>query len=220
MASGTGTNLQAVLDACASGDLPAEVVAVISDKSDALALRRAASAGVVSVHVGSHAGEVRADYDARLADIVAGFAPDLVVLAGWMRILTTDFLGWFPDRVVNLHPARPGELPGMHAIERAWQEALAGQRTGTGVMVHLVPDDGVDDGPVLASEDVPIRPDDTFEQLAERIHAVEHRLLVATIRELCGRTGSRPMLTDPPHPQREDSHDPDSVHPDALETHA
>ena len=203
LASGTGTNLQAVLDACARGELPAQVVAVVSDKPDAVALQRAASAGVVSVHVGKHAGEARADYDARLADIVAGFAPDLVVLAGWMRILTTDFLGWFPDRVVNLHPARPGELPGMHAIERAWQEALAGERTRTGVMVHLVPDDGVDDGPVLATEDVAIRPDDTLERLAARIHAVEHRLLVATIRELCRRlSANRP------------------IRPDALETHA
>lgn len=203
MVSGNGSNLQAILDACASGELPAEVVAVVSNKSDAYALQRAAAAGVVSVHVGPHDGEVRADYDARLADIVAGFAPDLVVLAGWMRILTTDFLGWFPDRVINLHPARPGELPGMHAIERAWQEALAGQRTRTGVMVHLVPDDGVDDGPVLATEDVPIRPDDTLERLEERVHAVEHRLLVGTLRELCHR-----ITTNLP------------TRPDALETHA
>lgn len=208
MVSGNGTNLQAILDACASGDLPAEVVAVVSDNSDAHALRRAAAARVVSVHVGRHDGEARADYDARLADIVAGFAPDLVVLAGWMRILTTDFLGWFPDRVINLHPARPGELPGMHAIERAWQEALAGQRTRTGVMIHLVPDAGVDDGPVLATEDVPIRPDDTLERLAARIHAAEHRLLVDTIGNLCRRISAN-LSTDP-----------DSTRPDALETHA
>jgi phosphoribosylglycinamide formyltransferase-1 len=208
LASGNGTNLQAVLDACASGELPAEVVAVVSDQADAHALRRAAVAGAVSVHVGRQDGEVRADYDARLADIVAGFAPDLVVLAGWMRILTTDFLGWFPDRVINLHPARPGELPGMHAIERAWQEALTGQRTSTGVMVHLVPDDGVDDGPVLATEDVDIRPDDTLERLEERIHAVEHRLLVDTIGTLCHRIAAN-------LPTR-----PDTVRTDALETHA
>lgn len=191
MVSGNGTNLQAILDACASDELPAEVVAVVSNKSDAHALQRAADAGVVSVHIGQHDGEARADYDARLTDIVAGFAPDLVVLAGWMRILTKDFLGWFPDRVINLHPARPGELPGMHAIQRAWQEALAGQRTRTGVMVHLVPDDGVDDGPVLATEDVPILPDDTLDALEARIHAVEHRLLVGTIRHLCHQISSQ-----------------------------
>ena len=190
LVSGNGTNLQAILDACASGDLPAEVVAVVSNNSDAYALQRAAKAGVVSVHIGRHDGEARADYDARLTDIVAGFAPDLVVLAGWMRILTKDFLGWFPDRVINLHPARPGELPGMHAIERAWQEALAGERTSTGVMVHLVPDEGVDDGPVLATEDVTILPDDTLETLEERIHAVEHRVLVDTIRRLCHQISS------------------------------
>lgn len=185
LASGNGSNLQAILDACAADGLPADVVAVVSNTSTAYALQRAADAGVPSVHVGRHDGESRNDYDARLADIVAGFGPDLVVLAGWMRILTNDFLGWFPDRVINLHPARPGELPGTHAIERAWHQAMAGERTSTGVMVHLVPDEGVDDGPVLATEDVPIRPDDTLDALEARVHAVEHRLLVDTIRTLC-----------------------------------
>lgn len=189
LVSGNGSNLQAVLDACAQGVLRghAEVVAVVSNRSDAFALRRAADAGVTSVHIGQHDGEARADYDARLADVVAGFEPDLVVLAGWMRILTTSFLGWFPERVINLHPARPGELPGTHAIERAWQEALAGERTSTGVMVHLVPDEHVDAGPVLATEDVEILPDDTLESLSARMHAVEHRLLVDTIRRRCER---------------------------------
>ncbi len=185
LVSGSGSNLQAILDGCANGELPAAVVAVVSNNPNAPALQRAAGAGVPSVHVGQHDGELRADYDARLTDIVAGFAPDLVVLAGWMRILTKDFLGWFPDRVINLHPARPGELPGTNAVERAWHEALAGQRTMTGVMVHLVPDEGVDDGPVLAAADVPILPDDTLESLSNRIHAVEHRLLVDTIHTLC-----------------------------------
>jgi phosphoribosylglycinamide formyltransferase-1 len=196
LASGNGSNLQAVLDACAAGQIPADVVAVVSDRADAHALQRAATAGVPSVHIGRHDGEERADYDARLADVVAGFAPDLVVLAGWMRILTTAFLGWFPERVINLHPARPGELPGTHAIERAWQEALAGERSSTGVMVHLVPDEGVDDGPVLATEDVPILPDDTRESLEARVHAAEHRILVATIRTLCNQI--RPIDTEIP----------------------
>lgn len=199
LASGNGSNLQAILDACASGALPAQVVAVVSDKPSAFALQRAADAGVPSVHIGRHEGEARTDYDARLADLVAGFSPDLVVLAGWMRILTTDFLGWFPGRVINLHPARPGELPGTHAIERAWHEALAGERTATGVMVHLVPDEGVDDGPVLATEDVPILPDDTLELLETRVHAVEHRLLVDTIRTLCTQPDPiRPIDTEIP----------------------
>ena len=181
LASGTGSNLQAILDAIAERRLDAEVVAVVSDRSDALALERAAAAGVPTVHVGVHTDETRSDYDARLADVVAGFGPDVVVLAGWMRLLTMSFLGWFPDRVVNLHPALPGDLPGTRAVARAWQEAMAGERTRTGVMVHLVPDEGVDDGPVLAVEEVAIRPDDTLESLTDRIHQVEHRLLVHTL---------------------------------------
>jgi phosphoribosylglycinamide formyltransferase-1 len=129
--------------------------------------------------------EERAEYDARLADLVAGFAPDFVVLAGWMRILTNTFLDRFANRVINLHPALPGELPGTHAIERAWHEAMAGERTRTGVMVHRVPDEGIDDGPVLASVEVAIELDDTLETLTARLHAAEHRLLIDTLRRLC-----------------------------------
>jgi phosphoribosylglycinamide formyltransferase 1 len=185
LASGAGTNLQAILDACNEGRLPGEVVAVVSDHADAGALTRASSAGVPAVHIGPQQGEPRSDYDARLADVVAGFGPDFIVLAGWMRILTMNFLGWFPDRVVNLHPALPGELPGIHAIERAWHEAVAGERTRTGVMVHLVPSGSVDDGPVLATADVPILPDDTLDTLTARVHHTEHELLVDTLSSLC-----------------------------------
>jgi phosphoribosylglycinamide formyltransferase-1 len=185
LASGNGSNLQAIIDACVDGRLPATVAAVVSDQADAHALVRAGGAGIPAVHVGRHAGEPRADYDARLADVVARFGPDLVVLAGWMRILTISFLGWFPDRVVNLHPALPGELPGTHAIERAWHEALAGERTATGVMVHLVPSESIDDGPILGTTVVPIRPDDSIESLTGRMHEAEHELLVATLAPLC-----------------------------------
>jgi len=185
LASGSGTNLQAILDAAADGRLPATVAAVVSNKAGSGALQRAADAGVPYVHVAPHAGELRADYDARLADIVSGFDPDWVVLAGWMRILSMSFLGWFPGMVVNLHPALPGELPGVDAIERAWTEAKTGTRQSTGVMVHLVPDEGVDDGPVLATATVSIHPSDTLESLTSRVHGVEHRLLVETLATLC-----------------------------------
>jgi len=185
LVSGSGSNLQAIIDACADDHLPAEVVAVVSNKPDVFALQRADAAGVPAVHVGVHPGENRSDYDARLADVVAGFDPDLVVLAGWMRILTMSFLGWFPRRVVNLHPALPGELPGTGAIERAWQEANAGTRTVSGVMVHLVPDEGVDDGPVLGTATVPIDVEAGFDAFAASIQHTEHRLLVTTLSELC-----------------------------------
>jgi phosphoribosylglycinamide formyltransferase-1 len=185
LASGNGTNLQAVLDACGDGRLPARVAAVVSNKAGSGALQRAADAGVAYVHVAPQRDEPRADYDARLADIVSGFDPDWVVLAGWMRVLSMSFLGWFPGMVVNLHPALPGELPGTHAIERAWQEAQEGHRDRTGVMVHLVPNEGVDDGPVLATASISIHPSDTLESLTSRVHGVEHRLLVETLATLC-----------------------------------
>ena len=188
LASGNGSNAQAIIDACATGVLPAEVMAVVSDHGDAKALVRADTAGLPAVHVGRRTGESRADYDARLADIVTGFDPDWVVLAGWMRVLTLNFLGWFPGMVVNLHPALPGELPGLHAIERAHAEAEAGTRTRTGVMVHLVPDEGVDVGPVLATAEVPIDPAETLDELEQRVHAVEHLVLVETLRNLCNST--------------------------------
>lgn len=184
MVSGNGSNLQALLDACADDKIAAEVVAVISNRPDVFALQRAATAGVPAVHVGAHADESREDYDARLADVVAGFGPDFVILAGWMRILTMGFLGWFPERVVNLHPALPGDLPGTHAIERAWHEAQAGGRTTTGVMVHFVPDEGVDAGPVLAFEPIEITAA-SLDEFEAQVHAVEHRLLVDTIARLC-----------------------------------
>ena len=158
LASGTGSNLQAVLDACAAGELDAEVVAVVSDKDNAYALKRAADSGVPSVDVGRHAGEDRSDYDSRLADVVSGFAPDLIVLAGWMRVLTNAFLGWFPNEVINLHPALPGELPGTRAVERAWHEALAGERPDgfhhlrratAGVLVEVQPETGAEIGDAL-----------------------------------------------------------------------
>ena len=185
LASGSGSNLQAIVDACTDGTLPARVVAVVSDRPGAKALARATAADVPAVPLPLAPGESRAGYDTRLADVVAAHDPDFIVLAGWMRILTLSFLGRFPDRVVNLHPALPGELPGTHAIERAWQEALAGERTRTGVMVHLVPDEGVDSGPVLATSAVPIQPDDSLESLTARIHATEHRLLISTLADLC-----------------------------------
>ena len=182
--SGNGSNLQAVLDASASGELAAQVVAVVSNKSDAYGLERARLAQVPAFVKPKPKDQDRRTYDAELADLVASFEPDWVVLAGWMRLLTSAFLNRFPSRVVNLHPALPGTFPGTHAIESAFQAHSRGEINHTGVMVHLVPDEGVDSGPVLAQEIVPIQPDDTLDTLEARIHAVEHRLLVSTLRSL------------------------------------
>jgi phosphoribosylglycinamide formyltransferase-1 len=182
--SGSGTNLQAVLDACASGGMPAQVAAVISNKAEAYGLERARSSGVAAIYLPKPIEEDRRDYDRRLADTVAEYAPDWIVLAGWMRVLTEAFLNRFPQQVINLHPALPGAFPGTHAIQRAHEAYQRGEITRTGVMVHLVPDEGVDSGPVLAVEEVEIHPTDSLETLEARIHAVEHQLLVATLRRV------------------------------------
>jgi phosphoribosylglycinamide formyltransferase 1 len=182
--SGSGTNMQAILDACASGVLPAEVSAVISNQAEAYGLERARRAGVPALVFLKLKGMERGEYDARLAQLVKPYNPDVVVLAGWMRLLSMNFLEHFPGRVVNLHPALPGTFPGTDAIARAYAAYQEGEIRHTGVMVHLVPDEGVDNGPLLAQEVVPIEPEDTLESLESRIHAVEHRLLVETLRKL------------------------------------
>ncbi len=183
--SGHGSNLQAILDACRSGELNAQVIAVIADKSDAFGLERARRSGVPAIARPRPKSQHRREYDLELAELAAAARPDWIILAGWMRILSSAFLDRFPNRVINLHPALPGAFPGTHAIERAFQAYQLGQTEHTGVMVHLVPDEGVDCGPVLAQEIVPIHPDDTLESLEARIHAVEHRLLVETLKTAC-----------------------------------
>jgi formyltetrahydrofolate-dependent phosphoribosylglycinamide formyltransferase len=184
LASGNGSNFQALVDACRSGQLAAEVVGLVTDRPDAGAVRRAATVGVPTVVIERRSGEQRADYDTRLADVVATLDADVIVLAGWMRLLSMAFIGRFPDRILNLHPALPGEFPGTNAIDRALEAA---QRLGlrrTGVMVHRVLDQGMDDGPVIASTEVPIRADDTIDSLAGRVHAAEHELLVTAVASI------------------------------------
>ncbi|MBN1439704.1 MAG: phosphoribosylglycinamide formyltransferase [Anaerolineales bacterium] len=181
--SGSGTNLQAILDSCRNGGLAAQVAAVVSNKSGAYGLERARRAGIPALVKSRPKEQDRREYDSELADLVAAHKPDWVILAGWMRVLSSNFVNRFPGRIMNLHPALPGAFPGTHAIERAFEAFGRGQIKNTGVMVHLVPDEGVDSGPVLAREEVPILPEDTLETLEARIHAVEHRLLVAAIRE-------------------------------------
>jgi phosphoribosylglycinamide formyltransferase-1 len=194
LASGSGTNLQAVIDACGRGDIAGSVIGVVTNRIDAYALVRADAAGIDTELVSAFPDEDRRSYDTRLAGAVASFDPDWVVLAGWMRLLTTAFLDHFAGRVVNLHPALPGQLPGLGAIERAWSEALAGERSESGVMIHLVPDEGVDDGPVLASRVVPIDASGTLESFAADIHRAEHALLVQTLAELCATEDPPPPL--------------------------
>ncbi len=185
MASGNGSNLQALLDATASGAVAASVVAVFSDKPDAYALERARRSGVPAVGMPCRKGQARSDYDAALADAVAAYEPDYVLLLGWMRILSSAFLSRFQGRVVNLHPALPGTFPGTHSIEQALEAYRAGAIAATGVMTHFVPDEGVDSGPVIVSAEVAISPDDDLASLEARVHETERRLVIDTVKKLC-----------------------------------
>ena len=186
MISGGGTNLQALIDSVHSDAFPAEIVAVVSNKKSAYGLTRALNADIPTVHFSAKSytstGKTREDYDADLAKKVAEFKPDLIVLAGWMRILTTAFLNHFPNRVINLHPALPEEFAGINAIERAVEAWQAGKITQSGCMVHYVIPE-VDAGPVIATEIVPFEPDDTLETYSTRLHQVEHRLIVQATKQ-------------------------------------
>lgn len=185
--SGNGSNLQAILDACQQEKLPAETVAVVSNRLKAYGLMRTYQARLPSVILPVRKDQDRYEYDRQLAGIVDHFQPDWIILAGWMRLLTNAFLGHFPNHVINLHPALPGTFPGLHAIERAYEAWSMGKISYTGVMVHQVADEGMDDGPLLSQRVVKIQQGDTLETLEERMHAVEHDLLVKTIRNLINK---------------------------------
>lgn len=195
LVSGSGTNLQAILDACArtsdpnGGDpvegpsLDADVVAVIANNPDAYALERARRAGVATTilpHVTAE-GEARprAEYDTELAYEVSIVGADLVVLAGWNRVLTEAFLAH--HTVINLHPAKPGAFPGLGAIEKAYRAWERGEVTSGGVMVHYVPDEGVDSGPVIAWEEIPFEPGESLDDYENRVHRIEHKILVESV---------------------------------------
>lgn len=177
LASGSGTLLQALLDE--AGRSSVDVVAVVSDRPGVAALDRATAAGAEAVVVPLPEYTDRAAWDAALADAVEGFAPDLVVSAGFMKVLGPAFLARFGGRTLNTHPALLPAFPGAHGV----RDALAYGVKVTGATVHLV-DEGVDTGPVLAQEAVVVQPDDTEETLHERIKVVERRVLVETVAAL------------------------------------
>jgi phosphoribosylglycinamide formyltransferase-1 len=196
LASGSGTNLQALLDAIAAGELAAEVAVVVSNQPNSGALARAAAAGVpgVSLPLANRRDlVVREAYDRQLADVIAAFAPDLIVLAGWMLILSPAFLDRYPGRIVNIHPAllpsdggnevasSHGALPALRG-PRVVRDALARRLPVTGATTHWVTAT-VDSGPVILCEEVTIAPDDDEARLHERIKHVEHRLLPRAVAQ-------------------------------------
>jgi phosphoribosylglycinamide formyltransferase-1 len=195
LASGRGSNFQALLDAIrglGGPPLDAEIAALVSDKAGAPVLERARAAGIPAILLCPRKGEAKADYGARLATEVAARSPDYVLLLGWMRLLSSPFLSRFPGKVVNLHPALPGAFPGTEAIERAYEGYREGKIEKTGVMLHFVPDEGVDSGPLLACEEMPIGPGESLASLEARIHETERRLLVSTVARLAQRRETCP----------------------------
>jgi formyltetrahydrofolate-dependent phosphoribosylglycinamide formyltransferase len=178
--SGNGSNLQALIDNVESGDLDTEIAVVVSSQPDSYGIQRAQQAGVPVEVLSVDNDDNRDQFDMRLADIVTAYQPDLVVLAGWMLILRAAFLDRFPNTVINLHPAMPGAFPGTKAIERAHEAFHRGEIKHTGVMVHRVVAE-VDAGPVVVAEPVPIFRDESVAELEERIHLVEHNLIVAAV---------------------------------------
>ncbi|KAF1997121.1 phosphoribosylglycinamide formyltransferase [Amniculicola lignicola CBS 123094] len=204
--SGNGSNLQALIDACASGDLPnTRITHVISNRKAAYGLERAQKSSIPTTyhnlvpykkkHAATAAGtqKARTEYDADLASLILSHtpAPHLIVCAGWMHILTPDFLTPISAagvKVINLHPALPGEFAGAGAIERAW---TAGREEGlerTGVMIHEVIAE-VDAGEAVVTREVELREGEGLEELEGRIHEVEHGLIVEGTRKVLEGVG-------------------------------
>jgi phosphoribosylglycinamide formyltransferase-1 len=173
LVSGEGTNLQALIDR----GLP--IAAVASNRSGVRALERAAAARIPAAVFELERYPDRGTRDEAMADWLEQHGVRLVVLAGYMHLLTPSFLERFPERIVNVHPSLLPRFPGARPIE----DALAAGVEMTGVTVHLI-DEGIDSGPILQQRPVPVEPRET---LLERIHAVEHELLPEVVRELCAR---------------------------------
>jgi phosphoribosylglycinamide formyltransferase-1 len=178
-ASGGGSNLQALIDAHARGDLPAPVVLVISNRASAGALARASRHGIPAVHV----GRKEPDPEARMLELLTEHAVDVVVLAGWLALIGPRLLARYPGRVVNIHPGPLPAFGGKGMYGRHVHEAvLAAKVKMSGPTVHLV-DERYDEGPILAHVEVPVEPGDTAETLAQRVLREEHALLWRVVRD-------------------------------------
>ncbi len=177
--SGRGSNMEAIVQACASEGWPARVAAVISNRPDAAGLRYAQARGIATAVVDHKRYAEREVFDAELAQVVQGFAPDVLVLAGFMRILTPAFVQQFDGRMVNVHPSLLPAFPGLATHQRAIE---AGCKVA-GATVHFVTPE-LDHGPIIAQATVPVLPGDTEETLSARVLAREHILYPRAVRWL------------------------------------
>ncbi|KKM98998.1 hypothetical protein LCGC14_1152290 [marine sediment metagenome] len=177
LASGSGSNLKALIDSIKDGSLPAEIALVISNNPEAFALERAKREGIESRVVRESDFDSRENYDEELIKIIKDYNVELVVLAGYMLICSKPLVEEFYGKLINLHPSMLPEFPGADAIG----DALRSGAKITGVTVHFV-DEGCDSGPIIFQEEVVIKEDDTEETLAERIHTVEHKILPKAVK--------------------------------------
>lgn len=177
LASGSGTNLQAIIDSCNSGFIPGKVVVVLSNNEDAYALVRAKKAGIDAFYINPKDFPSRRDYDMKLSEIIDTYNADLIAMAGYMLLLSKEFINKYPYKIMNIHPALCPSFPGTHAIRDAFEYRVK----VTGVTVHFA-DEGMDTGPIILQYPVFIEEDDTLESLEEKIHKVEHKLYPLAIR--------------------------------------
>lgn len=175
--SGGGSNLQALIDSIGAGDVPARITAVLSNRADAYGLRRAEQAGIETVVLDHKAYEGREAFDAALIQAIDARGADLVVLAGFMRILSVGFVRHYEGRLLNIHPSLLPKHKGLHTHQRVLEAGEAEH----GCSVHFVTEE-LDGGPLVVQAVIPVRPDDTPESLAQRVHVQEHLIYPLAVR--------------------------------------
>ena len=185
LVSGSGTNLQAVIDAIKNGRLTCvEIAAVISNKKDAFALERAQSADIEAIFINPRQFKNNVDYDKKLIEIISPYNVDLIVLAGYLKILTENFVNAFPNKMINIHPALLPDFGGKGMYGSNVHEAvLKSEVKESGCTVHFVTTE-VDAGPIIAQKKIPVIPGDTVDSLSKRILVEEHTLLVEAIEKV------------------------------------
>ena len=178
--SGTGSNLQAVIDACKSGKIHGHIAAVISNRADAYGLKRASAADIHTAVISNQDYADRAQYDAALMTEIDRHQPDLIVMAGFMRILTPAFVNHYAGRMLNIHPSLLPKYQGLHTH----QKAIDAGDSEHGASVHFVTEE-LDGGPVILQAKVPVFAEDTAEELAQRVHVQEHQIYPLVINWFC-----------------------------------
>jgi len=192
--SGSGSNLQAIIDQAEAGSLPITICCVISNRVDAFGLERARTHGIPALCIPSK-GTTREDHEREIVAELERCGVELVVLAGYMRLLGHDLLERYKGRVINIHPALLPSFPGSHGYEDAWNYGVK----VSGCTVHFV-DEGCDTGPIIMQAVNPVEPDDTFETFRQRGLSIEHRVLPEAIRLYCAgrlRIEGRRVIVEP-----------------------